>query len=1061
MTSRAIATSRALVTRHSTTDDGRRGDGRGDVTPVVVVRVRVRRSSFDVERHFAFVVDRSARARVTSSARATSRVDSRTASNGATTTNVATTMTHEVESRARSVDREDVRSRRRSTSTSNALSRASENAEANVRASDVHVLVVDDERICRTVTSLLLRNCGYRVTAAASGEEALELLRRGTEFHLLLTDVMMPGIDGPALLQIVRNDERLRDLPVIMMSANEHSETVFRCIQYGAEDYLLKPVSKKAVKHMWQHVWRKSQLLAARAVPRFENGEEVLEDDEDRGEMVHGVPAVPEHPSSSNLDDHSGALTEHTCAPGITRVEALIGDDDGVNKCPFAARRAGDIVKEVALTPTAQDTAMEICTDDIKTPMAVDADVQLCSVPERALRPLPAPLPGFPNGPRNLKDWMLDQAAMKVLSREDRIHVAAQIAFFFSTTTRKIVSVVTANDLNVSPQGSISWDNLGAGESNGPCVGDHSLSTLVFWIELQFLFPQVYAGCIKDRGDATARIKSMTGFASEMKSKSRRAESDIIISLIASDCAMSAATAFDQFQALAGVERAHAVETERRIEALRRLETILETLRTARYAQKQEFAHSRNVLEALVAESGADIPTSNPDSPARKRAKREGDVSIAEKTNDGVECYDDEALKLVDLSAVLNSGYRSAKSLETSVFVELERSLFVKCARAMAAEGANEPANSDTNRDEAWVKRLNVDGASVKDALKNFADELCLVTRSLSLKRCASIGGDFADFAANNAMVCCVSWDRDGELFATAGTSKSICVYETSAVVRLGARVHCPALEFKAQSKVSALCCNPYVKQSLASGDYQGTLQLWDVAKEVSIWENTTHRRRVWSIDFSDVDPTRLASGSDDGSVRVFSTTTKESVCVLNNRANVCSVKFHPTAAHLIAIGSADHKVHCYDLRQPNAPFVTLQGHRKAVSYVRWVGDEVVSASTDNTLKLWDLNQRDPRHACVRTYIGHTNEKNFVGLSANAHGYIACGSEDNVVHVYAKHASSPVASYDFNSQGPSPVAQNRRDKGGFISSVAWSPDNKHLIAANSRGHLKILELCKM
>ena len=200
----------------------------------------------------------------------------------------------------------------------------------HVRVADVHVLVVDDERICSTVTSLLLRNCGYRVTTASSGEEALELLRRGIEFHLLLTDVMMPGIDGPALLQIVRNDERLRDMPVIMMSANEHSETVFRCIQYGAEDYLLKPVSKKAVKHMWQHVWRKSQLLAARAVPRFENGEEVLEDeDEDRVEMVHGVPAVPEHPSASNEGENVGVVTmnEEASTPGIGPVTgALVGE---------------------------------------------------------------------------------------------------------------------------------------------------------------------------------------------------------------------------------------------------------------------------------------------------------------------------------------------------------------------------------------------------------------------------------------------------------------------------------------------------------------------------------------------------------------------------------------------------------------------------------------------------------------------------------------------------------------------------------------------------------------
>jgi len=136
-------------------------------------------------------------------------------------------------------------------------------------------------------------------------------------------------------------------------------------------------------------------------------------------------------------------------------------------------------------------------------------------------------------------------------------------------------------------------------------------------------------------------------------------------------------------------------------------------------------------------------------------------------------------------------------------------------------------------------------------------------------------------------MVCCASWDRDGELFATAGTSRSICVYEADAVMKLGARVHCPAVEFEANNKVSSLCFNHYVKQSIASGDYQGVVQLWDVHKEVSTWENNTHRRRVWSLDFSSIDPTKLASGSDDGTVRVFSTTTKEATCTIQNHANV------------------------------------------------------------------------------------------------------------------------------------------------------------------------------
>ena len=49
-----------------------------------------------------------------------------------------------------------------------------------------------------------------------------------------------------------------------MMSANERTETVFECIRGGAEDYLLKPVTRKEVQHMWQHVWRRQQQNALR-----------------------------------------------------------------------------------------------------------------------------------------------------------------------------------------------------------------------------------------------------------------------------------------------------------------------------------------------------------------------------------------------------------------------------------------------------------------------------------------------------------------------------------------------------------------------------------------------------------------------------------------------------------------------------------------------------------------------------------------------------------------------------------------------------------------------------
>ena len=100
--------------------------------------------------------------------------------------------------------------------------------------------------------------------------------------------------------------------------------------------------------------------------------------------------------------------------------------------------------------------------------------------------------------------------------------------------------------------------------------------------------------------------------------------------------------------------------------------------------------------------------------------------------------------------------------------------------------------------------------------------------------------------------------------------------------------------------------------------------------------------------------------------------------------ANVCCVQFSPHSSHLLAFGSSDYRTYCYDLRNTSNPWCVLAGHNKAVSYVKFLDSEtLVSASTDNTLKLWDLNKTSPcgpsTNACnILTLGGHTNEK--VGL---------------------------------------------------------------------------------
>src|SRR5687767_538961 len=101
------------------------------------------------------------------------------------------------------------------------------------------ILAVDDTP---TNISLLAGLLGeqYKVRAATNGAKALELAAANPP-DLILLDIMMPGLSGYDVLERLQADNRLRDIPVIMISAVDEIESVIRCIELGAEDYLTKP----------------------------------------------------------------------------------------------------------------------------------------------------------------------------------------------------------------------------------------------------------------------------------------------------------------------------------------------------------------------------------------------------------------------------------------------------------------------------------------------------------------------------------------------------------------------------------------------------------------------------------------------------------------------------------------------------------------------------------------------------------------------------------------------------------------------------------------------------
>ena len=114
------------------------------------------------------------------------------------------------------------------------------------------LLIVDDDESVRDILSRRLEGDGYAVAVAESGPIALKRLRIES-FDLILLDIMMPGMDGYEVLMRLKGDDRLRHIPVLMISAVGDRDAVVDCIQLGAADYVLKPVDMRVLR---ARIWK-------------------------------------------------------------------------------------------------------------------------------------------------------------------------------------------------------------------------------------------------------------------------------------------------------------------------------------------------------------------------------------------------------------------------------------------------------------------------------------------------------------------------------------------------------------------------------------------------------------------------------------------------------------------------------------------------------------------------------------------------------------------------------------------------------------------------------------
>lgn len=101
------------------------------------------------------------------------------------------------------------------------------------------VLAEDEPQIARLI-EFKLKKEGYSVTWKENGEEALKAIKEDKP-DLILLDIMMPVMDGYEVLRRVKEDENLRSIPVIMLTARAQEKDVVKGIDMGAEDYITKP----------------------------------------------------------------------------------------------------------------------------------------------------------------------------------------------------------------------------------------------------------------------------------------------------------------------------------------------------------------------------------------------------------------------------------------------------------------------------------------------------------------------------------------------------------------------------------------------------------------------------------------------------------------------------------------------------------------------------------------------------------------------------------------------------------------------------------------------------
>ena len=110
-------------------------------------------------------------------------------------------------------------------------------------------LVVDNSKGLRLLLGWILQEVGIEAVEAGNGTEALQILGTDTQFAVVIVDWDLPGMNGIQLVGEIRNQQKLKSLPIMMISGRPHSSDAEYALRSGVDDYVIKPFTREMILH--------------------------------------------------------------------------------------------------------------------------------------------------------------------------------------------------------------------------------------------------------------------------------------------------------------------------------------------------------------------------------------------------------------------------------------------------------------------------------------------------------------------------------------------------------------------------------------------------------------------------------------------------------------------------------------------------------------------------------------------------------------------------------------------------------------------------------------------